>query len=421
MSILYNVKELTQNHKNLIIKDLQFENPNTKKWIEVFDIDEKSDQIFIPYAYARQILHFKPNPREYYPSVKVEFQGKLREYQLAVKKQAVQQLNKTGSCLLSLHVGWGKSIMAVYLATKLQFKTLIVVSKLMLVKQWIKEVENFTNAKCQFIKTNVKELDPECDFYIINSINVPKMGCNFFKTIGCIIMDECHLLMAEKLYKTMFTLSPKYVIGLSATPYRPDGLNVLLDLYFGTNKLIEKLYKPHTVYAVRTGISIDYDVQWDGKMNWNSVLNNQGNDPERNQLILDIIRKFSDRYFLVLCKRIEQGNTLVQLLSDAGEYVTNLLGSKKEFDENARIIVATTQKCGVGFSHSKLNALLLASDMEEYFIQYLGRVFRTPDVEPIVFDLIDDLPILNRHYSTRKRVYKQSGGKIQDISNIQLI
>jgi len=421
MSIVCPITELTQDHKNMIIKDLQFENPNTNKWVEVFDVDEKTDHIYLPYSYARTKLGLQPKTRDCYPTVEIQFTGTLREYQSVVKKRAINELNKKGSCLLSLHVGWGKSIMAIYLATKLRFKTLIIVNKLMLINQWISEVERFTTSGCQFIKPGTKALDDRCDFYIINAINIPKMGIEFFKNIACVINDECHLLMAEKMYKAMFILSPKYVIGLSATPYRPDGLNILLDLYFGEDKIIEKLYRPHTVYTIRTGYTIDYELQWDGKMDWNSVLNNQGNHPERNQMILYIISKFPDRYFLVLCKRVEQGNKLVEILKEAGEHVSDLLGSKKDFDEDARIIVATTQKCGVGFSHSKLNTLIIASDMEEYFIQYLGRVFRTPDVEPIIFDLVDNLPILNRHYQTRKKVYIQAGGKIKDISNIKLL
>ena len=41
----------------------------------------------------------------------------------------------------------------------------------------------------------------------------------------------------------------------------------------------------------------------------------------------------------------------------------------------------------------KLDALILASDLEEYFIQYLGRVMRREDVEPYIFDIVDILNV----------------------------
>jgi hypothetical protein len=95
------------------------------------------------------------------------------------------------------------------------------------------------------------------------------------------------------------------------------------------------------------------------------------------------------------------------------ESVAILVESETEFDRGCRVLIGTTSKAGVGFDHDKLDALILASDLEDYFIQYLGRVFRRLDVTPIVFDLVDENSILKRHFATRKAVYLESGGKIQ--------
>ncbi len=256
-------------------------------------------------------------------------------------------------------------------------------------------------------------MDPLYDIYIMNALSVEKMSkTTDFHLIGTLIIDELHLICAENLYKSMFHITPKYLIGLSATPTRPDGLDVLIDLYFGEYKIVKPLFKKHTVYAVQTGIVLKYELNWEGKIDWNSVLMNQAEHVERNNMIIKIIQEHPERYFLVLCKRISHGQRLVELLEDEKEHVTDLLGSKKDFDTDARIVVATAQKCGVGFSHDKLNALIMAADVEEYFIQYLGRVFRTPTSEPIVFDLVDNLPVLKRHFQTRKRVYQTAGGII---------
>ena len=116
---------------------------------------------------------------------------------------------------------------------------------------------------------------------------------------------------------------------------------------------------------------------------------------------------------MVLCKRISQAKYLISKLEEEKVDVTSLLGNNNNFDEKSRVLVATVQKCGVGFSHSVLNTLVIATDMEEYFIQYLGRVMRTEEGEPIVFDIIDKHPILKKHFSTRKKVYEESGGVIK--------
>jgi superfamily II DNA or RNA helicase len=415
MSIAVPISSLTKDQVNLIMKDLQFENTSGKEWVHSFHVDEKKDEIYLPYAYSRK-MGFKQKTRENYPQVTYEFTGVLRDYQEEVRKTIFRNLEKTGSIVCSLHVGWGKSLMSIYTATKIKLKTLIILNKLILVDQWKDTIKNVCpNSKYQFVKVN-SVLDSECDFYIINAQNVPKMGMDYFKAVGTCIVDELHLICASTLYKALFYITPKYLLGLSATPYRPDGLDRLIDLYFGEFKIDKPLFKHHTVITMHTGFKIHYEFTWDGKMDWNSVLNYQAELTERNQFIIDIITKYSERYFLVLCKRISQGKILLNMLQDIDESVTDLLGSKKDFNKDARIVVATTQKCGVGFSHDKLDALLLASDMEEYFIQYLGRVFRTPDVEPIIFDLVDNLSVLMRHYQTRKKVYIKSGGNIQETS-----
>jgi ribosomal 50S subunit-associated protein YjgA (DUF615 family) len=61
-----------------------------------------------------------------------------------------------------------------------------------------------------------------------------------------------------------------------------------------------------------------------------------------------------------------------------------------------------------------LDALIIASDVEEYFIQYLARVMRTEEVKPIVFDLVDPHHSLKKHFSARKKVYLKAGGVIKD-------
>jgi hypothetical protein len=56
--------------------------------------------------------------------------------------------------------------------------------------------------------------------------------------------------------------------------------------------------------------------------------------------------------------------------------------------------------------------LLLAGDLEQYFVQYLGRVFRTKDVKPIIIDLVDNYSLLSKHFNTRRKIYQDHGGTV---------
>ena len=94
-----------------------------------------------------------------------------------------------------------------------------------------------------------------------------------------------------------------------------------------------------------------------------------------------------------------------------------MVGIKKTFNTESKVLIATVQKAGVGFDHPKLNALIIAADVLEYFIQYLGRVFRTEHSKPLIFDLVDNFSTFKKHFSSRATVYRKHCGKIKNFKN----
>lgn len=385
---------------------------NPVRYVYAYEMDD--DRVYLPFSYAYTTRKFERPKRKKYKFL-TKFEGSLREAQVEVKDEAIKVLNKTGSILLSLHVGFGKTCLAIYLACLIKLPTLIIANKIVLMNQWKESILKFCpGASVQIIKPS-SAIKPGKDFYIVNAINVPKMGTESFKHIGNLVIDECHLIMAETLSKCMTCVMPRYLLGLSATPYRPDGLDSFLSLYFGNYKIIRELYREHSVQKILTGFSPKVEFGKNGKINWGSVLDSQARYEPRNELIIDLVKENKDRSFLILVKRIHQGEYLAARLEEEEESVTSLLGKSQEFDREARILVGTTSKVGVGFDHPKLDALILATDLEEYFIQYLGRVFRRKDTLPIVFDIVDENKVLKRHWTTRAKVYKKHGGKIEII------
>ena len=418
MSIRLCIDSLTDEVREKISSDLQIKiDPKFSsfgqqaKYIDVYQV-EGSD-VIIPFGYAIQHLGIKKPKADAYPAINTPFVLPLREYQTSIKDEAIQHLNKTGAVLISCYPGCGKTSMSIYIASKIKLKTLIILNRLLLITQWEDSIKKFCpSASVCSIKPSKKNITNDYDFVIINAINVGKYGRAFFKDFGTVIIDEAHLIMSEVLSKSLIYLFPKYVIGLSATPYRPDGLNSLLDFYFTNNKIVRKLFRKHIVYKVSTKFTPEIEYDRNGKVIWGKILELQCNNVERNNLIVDIAKKHSDRIFLILSKRVEQVLFLKEKLLELGESVTTLVGNETEFNKDARILIGTTGKVGVGFDHPKLDALIIASDLEEYFIQYLGRVFRREDVEPVVFDLIDNNSIMKKHFNTRKGIYLETGGVI---------
>lgn len=395
-----------------VSKYAQFFNAKPKT-IELYDLIE--DKVILPFSYAVNSLKFKKPKSEKFKKMREEvvYTGVLRENQVSIKDEAINNLNKFGACLISCYPGFGKTSTSIYIASKIKLKTLIILNRLMLMDQWVEAIKKFCpSANVSAIKPNKKNDILDSDFIIINAINIQKFGSEFFKDIGTVIVDEAHLIMSQVLCQSLKYIFPKYVIGLSATPYRPDGLNALMNIYFTEHKIVRNLKRNHTVYKVNTNFTPEVEYDRNGKVIWGKVLESQCSNPVRNMLIVDIIKKFDTRIFLVLSKRVEQAQYIYDKLKEAGEKVSLLIKSETEFNKDDRILIGTTGKVGVGFDHDKLDSLIIASDLEEYFIQYLGRVFRRTDVEPLIFDLVDNNSILKKHFSTRKKVYEEVGGKI---------
>jgi superfamily II DNA or RNA helicase len=417
MSIEININELSDSHLAKVNEELKIE-LNDKysfgptKYMIPYEITDY-DSVLLPFAYSVQKLNLKRRSRDLFTPMTSPFEGELRDEQNVVKTEAISILNKKGSVILSMYCGFGKTITSINLACAIGMKTLVIVNKLVLIKQWEESINRFCPSAVVQKVTPKSQPEPSANFLIINAINTPKLSKEFFSTIGVVIVDEAHLIMAETVSKCMQSISPRYLIGLTATPYRPDGLDALLEFYFGIDKIIRELWREHLVYKVETGFEPIVELTAQGRMNWGSVLDSQSKDKTRNELIVDIISHFKERNFLVMVKRVEQGELLEKMLLERGEDVTSLVGARQTFEVSSRILIGTCSKVGTGFDHPRLDTLLLAADVEEYFIQYLGRCMRTRDGTPIVFDIVDDNGVLKKHYNTRKKIYLKHGGKIQ--------
>ena len=131
--------------------------------------------------------------------METEFVGKLRELQKEVKKEVNELLNKRGSCILSIYTGAGKTITSICIAVKIKLKCLIICHRLVLIEQWKCAIQKVcTDAKISVVNAKTK-LDESCDFFIMNAINIPKKGYDFFESIGTVIVDEVHLIATGKI------------------------------------------------------------------------------------------------------------------------------------------------------------------------------------------------------------------------------
>jgi superfamily II DNA or RNA helicase len=437
MSIIIKVENFSDGQRELIASQLCIDKEITKKknqrpeYVYPYRVFEKDNVTYVslPFAWAIKTFSLKRKKRCQCDQTSWKMCASPRDHQRVVMNEALVKLNKNGSVIIAAFPGFGKTFTSIALAQKIKLRTVVLTNKIILMNQWKKSIEKFTSLKPADViivrprtkkqKTSEKwrKKVEGATILIVNPLNVPKILPEIFSKVGCLIVDECHQIMSPCFSESLLWIQPRYLIGLSATPYRSDGLNDLIDIYFSSERIQRDLHKRHTVWKVQTEFVPNVTFTVDGRLDWNEIINSQAENEERNLLIIRLVEALNVRKILILTKRIQHAENLTNILLKRGVNVDSIYGTKKQWKKNAKVLVGTSQKIGVGFDESSLDCLILASDVEAYFIQYLGRVFRKQTVEPIIVDLVDNNPVLKKHWRTRRDVYMKHGGSIKCVTS----
>lgn len=436
MSLYVQNKHITSNLYTKIKKELIFPVGTTGEIIELFDIEyervpEEGDLVHLPFAWARNNLSIyeSKNSQHIEPVVvNTDFLGKLRVEQEAVRNEAYKNLQETRSTIISANPGFGKTVISIELICALNVPTLILVNRTTIAKQWIDSIAKYAPTK-RVIKMSSKMMkkrndNSDYDIYVANPVLFKEDNNTFFlqrhrleilQKIKLLVVDELHQVVSKINHKAFFKVSPDYFLGLSATPYRPenDPMVNAISLFFGDKIVRTPFFKEHTVYIIKTGFSPKFKLNiFTKKLDWNHVLESQATNVNRNKKIVECLKSFPNRIWLVLVKRVEHAKLLHDMLKDENLQSSMLTGTTRDFDKSTKILIGTTCKIGTGFDHSPINGLVIASDCVEYFEQFLGRCMRTPLVKPIVVDFEDSFKPLVNHLNIRITKYKACGGNI---------
>lgn len=412
MSEAFQLDRFTDEDKEFMQKTLECEGE------EVFDM--RDDTLYIPFAFARSTFVLEPRPIERTEKNCV-FVGTLRDEQKRVRDYVV---GRQSSAIVSACPGFGKTITALSIACEFGVKTAILVNKLVLIDQWKESIERFVpsagveivtprRTKQQPKQQPKQQLDDNATFYIVNAINVQKYSQEFWSKCKFVIVDELHQIITKKLVVSLLRFVPDVILGLSATPYRHDEYDRAIKWFFGTNIIGNELNRKHTFRIVHTGWAPE-NIRYTNKgLDWGKILEDQSENEKRNCLIVRECKREvveNGRTVLVLVKRVAHAEVLFEMIKSEGIRVSTLVRSEKTFDKSCRVLIGTTSKVGVGFDHVPINCLVVASDIKNYFVQFLGRCMRDQKGEPAVVDFCDNFSTLQTHLRDRIKEYKKHGG-----------
>lgn len=408
------ISEMEMAKRHRIITDCTVQSENGPEKIEAYLVDVPSNKVFLPKYYAEN-EGITGEEQKYNTLSTNQTEFKLREYQKVVETEIDKVFEHYQSILLSLHCGWGKSYFAILYALKLNLQTLVTVYRVSHLDQWKDSIKTVNPSLKVQILENKTEKQEGMDFYLILGENLSHRPLSEFSGVGTFIVDECHMFCTPSMSKSFMRVQPKYCLALSATPFRSDKMDKILHLHFGYAMVTRKLYRNFNVYKLKTKFKPTVQMTRMGKLDWSTVIDTQAKNIDRNSLILRMCSYFRNRTIMVLTKRVElQGKLLYETLKKMGESVDIFTGTKQKYDKEARILISTFSKAGVGFDNPRLDMLIIAGDVEEMFEQYMGRVFRRLDTVPMIVDIVDNFHVFEKHFNTRMITYVNAGGIVKD-------
>lgn len=367
-----------------------------------------------------------------------------------------------------------------------QRKALVVVHKDFLTRQWSSRIEMFSDAKIGFIGgkpvkqpgaprrvRGSKAVDryaalADCDIVIatVQTLCKGTIPSSFFDAFGIVVIDECHHMAARSFSRALCEIYTGYMLGLSATPKRKDGLSNVFHWWMGPTLY----YEPP---RVNTHVQVDRYryicshpdfkefTSWQGQrtaVDQIKTLSKLIRIPERNTFIVDKIFNrilISGTRILVLSERLEHLRLMRKLLRTRDRYlrsalhhaarllesthpqrarflyrearrklkITKYVGGMKPDDlkqaEDGHVIFSTYSMGEEALDLPQLNTVVLATP-KNTILQSVGRILRTldyePGLEPLVIDMADELPMCRRKSMYRNTEYQQCKYTITDFN-----
>jgi superfamily II DNA or RNA helicase len=409
-------------------------NRGTPKVLRFYD-RIKGGGLWIPRGFIRQlILICKRHGTEYeiidkrlsIPEVDFTFKGALKPFQ----EEAVNIMLSKDFGTLSAPTGSGKTVMALYLIAKRMQPALIIVHTKELAAQWINRIETFLGIPGEeigIIGAGKKITGDKITVALVQSLY--KCVDEVSSGTGHLIVDECHRTPGRTFTEAVTGFNSRYMLGLSATPWRRDNLTKLIFWHIGdVHHEIDKTGLIETGDVLPAEIVVretDFDPFFDPVSEYSKMLSELTANDGRNHLIAsDVAKEVKNgdgRCCLVLTDRKKHCETIKALLKYRYKISSELLtgdvsdGERKDILDRLnsgeiKVLVATGQLIGEGFDCKNLSTLFIVTPIRfsGRVLQYLGRVLRPAPGKnkALVYDYVDvKINILKAAAASRQKVY----------------
>jgi len=252
-----------------------------------------------------------------------------------------------------------------------------------------------------------------------------------------IIVDECHYIPAVTFEKVIKHAQARFILGLTATPYRRDGLQDIITMQCGPIQ-----YRHSSQQAMKDsdfGLRLivretSFEYPGSEETHFQEVFRGLVKNAERiSAICADILYALEkSRRILVLSEWREHCRLLAEEMRQRGKTPFVLDGTLKKkkrdelFDsirqmppEKELLAIATGNYIGEGFDCPQIDTLFLAFPIafRGRVVQYAGRLLRPCDgkTQVQVYDYADTrVPVLKKMHGRRLKAYQDLGFNLED-------
>lgn len=372
-------------------------------------------------------------------TIDVDFQGELTPNQEA----AVAAMVEHDIGVFVAPPGSGKTVVGASLVARRKRSTLILVHRTQILEQWIAQLSLFLNLKAKEIGQiggGKRRPNGNLDVAMMQSLVRKDAVDDAVATYGHVIVDECHHVPAVSFERIMREVKARYVAGLTATPRRRDGHDLILQLQLGPTRFTidAKSVAAHRAFDHKLVVrETDFRMSGDSAdLGIQDIYRELAQDERRNQLILDDViqaleenrspvllteRRDHLEYFAERLRSLTPNLIILQggMNTKARRSAIARLTTIPETEE--RLVLATGRFIGEGFDDARLDTLFLAMPVswKGTLVQYAGRLHRRyhAKTEVRVMDYVDrNVPMLARMFEKRMRGYRAMGYSVGDLA-----
>jgi superfamily II DNA or RNA helicase len=244
-------------------------------------------------------------------------------------------------------------------------------------------------------------------------------------------VDECHRVPASLFTEVVTGFDCLYMLGLSATAFRRDGMSQLINIFLGD--LVHRVDKEAltAMGAVLRPELIQQPTSFSFRFrdNYQDLMKALTTDEHRNsQIVADIVAQSgaSEGGILVVSDRVAHCELLAEMLAERGVHAKVLTGRTSSEERAAtveevhgghlQILISTLQLIGEGFDCPGLATLFLTTPIKfsGRLLQVVGRILRpAPGKKAMVFDYVDEnVGVLARSAEIRRESLAERPGPL---------